>query len=117
MLFFLGKIELELPKSNGVTPDRIPSQFLPIAIMILAVAAVLTTLIVCWAVFIRKPKQVKASSPRLASPAPAVTETDDGRLRVRKKHRKRRRDHRGRNPTLAETGGLPEGNSPPSSPS
>jgi hypothetical protein len=65
--------------------------------------------LVIWAWFIRGPKKHpdEAHQPNLQPAKPSVTVTDDGRERHRKKKRVRRRDHRLRNPTLDQVGGLP----------
>ena len=78
------------------------------------VVATVVALVLVWAVFFRKHARElsRYRSPhgsRDASFNPAVR---DGRgagpgLRKRRKWRRRRREHRPRNPTLAETGGLP----------
>src|SRR5438874_5278115 len=75
-----------------------------------------------WAVFLRKRRRRRHHYhyPQNHSPAPAEeimpNGTDDVSTK-RRKWRRRRRDHRPRNPTLAETGGLPpvrpEGTPPP----
>jgi hypothetical protein len=78
-------------------------------LLLLSVGAVVGA-IVFWAVFIRGPKkhpEVANRKPLEAKPNPNVSLTPDGRERVRKKRRERRRDHRQRNPTLDQTGGLP----------
>lgn len=72
-----------------------------------------------WAVFIRGPRKhpEEANRTKLGSnPNPNVTVTEDGRERHKKKRRLRRRDHRQRNPTLEQTGGLPPPRDPQESP-
>jgi len=71
---------------------------------------VVTVLILVWAIFIRKPKDDRPR--RYQYPAPSEKEgaknkhiVSPGRPFRRKK--RRRRAHRARKPTLAETGGLP----------
>jgi hypothetical protein len=73
--------------------------------LIIGVAFVLSLGLLLWAVYIRKPK--RESSERVYNSRPYVEERPDGTIRKRKKSRRRRRDHRQRNPTLAEVGGLP----------
>jgi hypothetical protein len=108
-LLFLAKIDLGVPGSTPAAPNRLPSQVVPSLLLLVGLAILVLLIVILWAIFIRKPTEVRSSTPKLSQSTPQVTETEDGRLRIRKKHRKRRRDHRGRNPTLAETGGLPPG--------
>jgi hypothetical protein len=63
-------------------------------------------LLVLWAIFIRKPRNEHARTRVYKSPSD-VEELDDGTIRKKKRLKRRRRDHRTRNPTLAEAGGLP----------
>src|SRR5687768_11358908 len=74
-------------------------------LVIIAVALLLMTALVCWAIFIRKPKA--ETRERVYKSKPRVEETEDGMIRKRKKHRRQRREHRQRNPPLSEAGGLP----------
>ena len=74
-------------------------------LIIIAVALLLLTALVCWAIFIRTP--AAESRERIHTSRPKVQETEDGKIRKRKKHRRPRREHRQRNPTLNEAGGLP----------
>ena len=79
----------------------------------------LTLLLVIWAKYLRREKRPRrrSSSAKDHELVPVVKaneeedeeEDEDGEpgTNHRRKFRKRRRDHRGRNPTLAETGGLP----------
>lgn len=65
-------------------------------------------LLVLWAAYIRRPRRRSSDSRRELPAVPAVireVEDVDGKKRLKIKERKR--DHRPRNPTLAETGGLP----------
>jgi len=73
-----------------------------VAIVLMSVLAVVL-LVVLWAVFVRRPARA-AERGRLVATAPAASggQASDGKRRRRKKER------RGRNPTLSETGGLPE---------
>lgn len=72
-----------------------------IARVMFAVLAVVV-LVIGWAVFLRKPARHRERG-RLVDAAPP--EKESGSKSGRRRHR--RRMHRGRNPTLAETGGLP----------
>ncbi len=71
-------------------------------IIILAVASV-TLLLLLWATFIRKRPRHHLSRWVIEEATPADPENGH----KRRKWRRRRRGHRPRNPTLAETGGLP----------
>jgi len=75
--------------------------------MLLIIAATLLVglTLVLWAVYIRKPKSERHD--RTYKSRPYVEERDDGTVRKRKKRKRLRREHRERNPTLAEVGGLP----------
>src|SRR5215212_724605 len=66
--------------------------------LILGAAFLLALALVIWAVYIRKPK--REESERVFESRKYIEELEDGTIRKRKKHRRRRRDHRGRNPTL-----------------
>src|SRR5215204_5248122 len=71
--------------------------------ILVASAAVLVTLcILAWAIFIRKRGRTREHQP-----VPRAQADKDNIAAKRRKWRRRRRDHRPRNPTLAETGGLP----------
>lgn len=65
--------------------------------------------------YVRRKKHHAHSSPP-AILAARDQDADDGHRHHRKRRRKRRRDHRPRNPTLAETGGLPQPRSPDTPP-
>jgi hypothetical protein len=84
-------------------------------LLIFGAIGLVTLLILMWAVFIRRrrrrrhehyPSHPRSSAPALASEAPA---REDNPLPSEKRRRRRRSHHRHRprNPTLAETGGLP----------
>jgi hypothetical protein len=74
-------------------------------LMIIAITLVVGLVLVIWAVYIRKPKAERHE--RDYKSRPYVEELDDGTIRKRKKRKRLRRQHRERNPTLAEVGGLP----------
>jgi len=65
--------------------------------LLLAIALVAALLFI-WAAYIRKPKRRRSASNEIATPLPLLKKS-----RGRRRSRKTRR----RNPTLAETGGLP----------
>lgn len=73
--------------------------------ILIGIALLLALALLLWAVFIRKPR--RESSERVYNSRQYVEEREDGTIRKRKKRKRHRRDHRGRNPTLAEVGGLP----------
>jgi hypothetical protein len=102
---------LDLPGSSKV-PRLVASDL----ILIIGLAALLFGAVITWVVFVRGPRKhpSERSSPKLAAPKPVVT--DDGRERRKRKKRMRRRDHRQRNPTLSQTGGLPPPRDPEEAP-
>jgi hypothetical protein len=73
--------------------------------LMIGVAFLVGLALLIWAVYIRKPKS--ETSERVYNSRPYAEEREDGTIRKRKKRRRQRRDHRTRNPTLAEVGGLP----------
>ena len=73
-------------------------------LLIIAITLVVGLVLVIWAVYIRKPKEDRSARFKTR---PYVEELDDGTIRKRKKRKRLRREHRERNPTLAEVGGLP----------
>lgn len=86
-------------------------------ILVSAALGVLVTLLVCWAVYFRKHRrrhsrhhhhhhQRAASGPHRGDSTAAVAGNQGERRRV-KRLRRRRQDEGRRNPTRAETGGLP----------
>jgi flagellar biosynthesis/type III secretory pathway M-ring protein FliF/YscJ len=96
-------------------------------LLILGALVALTLILIVWARYIRKQRRrrtrASSSKPHKLVPVEQPDDSPDEELepgtRRRRKFRKQRREHRGRNPTLAETGGLPpkrEGNpaNPPS---
>ena len=74
-------------------------------LLIIGVATALAVALLIWAAFIRKPK--RDDSERVYNSRQYVEEREDGTIRKRKKRKRQRREHRVRNPTLAEVGGLP----------
>jgi len=107
----------------AVNPFRDPDDPMPVAgrmtpatfsvLVLLGVLLVVVVLVVIWAVYIRKRRRRDASSRRhrhrhhrrhsARRAAAAFTEIKEY---IQQKQR-RRRGHRPRNPTLAQTGGLP----------
>lgn len=77
--------------------------------LLLGAAGVITVLALIWAIFIRKREDESSrrySYPRVGNVSGDAISKHDDAAPLRKRRRKRRRRHR-RNPTLAETGGLP----------
>jgi hypothetical protein len=66
---------------------------------------VVTLLVLIWATFIRKPPD--DSSRRYSYPSRDSNKNNAGESGGKSGRRRRRRKRRSRNPTLAETGGLP----------
>ena len=84
-------------------------------LLIFGATGLVTLLVVAWAVFLRKRRRRRHShhrshrhsaQPIEAPPAPA-DEAPPSPPRERRRWRRQRRQHHPRNPTLAETGGLP----------
>jgi hypothetical protein len=70
-----------------------------------------------WALFIRERRREQPRYHYPHPPSPGQAQSGEGTRSHRRKWRRRRRGHRPRNPTLAETGGLPpiRSEDPPSS--
>lgn len=111
---------LPLLAASGVdlaTASKVPKLVASDLILVIGLAALLFGAIISWIVFVRGPRKhpnEEHSGPPEAKPN--VTITEDGRERHRKKKRSRRRDHRQRNPTLSQTGGLPPPRDPEQTP-
>lgn len=84
-------------------------------IIIFGALGLVTLLIVLWAIFLRKPRRRRRShhhshqrsSEPTVSPEASAEETAPAPPQKDLKRRRGRRRYRSRNPTLAETGGLP----------
>lgn len=102
-------LAVELPKTSKV-PGLVASDI----ILMIGLAALLCGGLITWIVFVRGPKKHPSETHTYnnTKATPAVTVTEDGLERHRKKRRTRRRDHRQRNPTLSQTGGLPPPRNP-----
>jgi hypothetical protein len=108
----------DLPASKGW---RAEGQF--DVFVVIGAVALIAVLALIWAVAIRKPRRHHHHHHHHQSSRQWGMNPDadlDGRTGQHGKpaetrHRRRRRDHRSRNPTLAETGGLPpiRGEKPP----
>src|SRR6476469_8061581 len=100
----LAVLSVEMPK-----PSKVPGLVASDLVLIIGLGALLFGGLISWIVFVRGPRKHPSENRSYApkSATPAVTITDDGRERHRKKKRSKRREHRQRNPTLSQTGGLP----------
>lgn len=98
--FLAATVDIPVPQGG----KSVGFVFSDLAILCL-VLLFLTGALFFWAFFIRGPKQ-QSSTRRIERESSSDEEGSSGRRRKRKKVR--RREHRKRNPTLAETGGLPE---------
>jgi hypothetical protein len=109
--FFLADADLDtIMKSwRGMAPETRGVLIVFSAIMLV------TLLVVGWAVFIRKRRRRRREHHHSrwhstgSAEASDTSEDEDGSSSSKKRRRRRRsgRQHRPRNPTLAETGGLP----------
>ncbi len=97
--------EIELPGAVSKGTNLVPGLLFRDTLLIGGGVLFIVVVLVGWAVFIRKPRRepdrVYPSSKKLS----AEEQAESGRRR--KKKREPRRSHRTRNPTLADTGGLP----------
>jgi uncharacterized membrane protein YbhN (UPF0104 family) len=99
--------------ASGKAPSKTPlfGPLLTDVILILGAIVLVTVILLYWAAYIRKPKRNSASAGSKSYAAKASSRTAEVEIietpSGRRKWRRRRRDHRPRNPTLAETGGLP----------
>jgi|APGre2960657505_1045072.scaffolds.fasta_scaffold42660_3 hypothetical protein len=97
--------EIELPGAVSKGTNLVPGLLFKDTVLIGGGVLFIVIILVAWAVFIRKPRRepdrVYPSSKKLT----AEEQAESGRRR--KKRREPRRSHRSRNPTLADTGGLP----------
>lgn len=120
MLPFLAAVSTpELPPevANGRAPGpgQLSGMHFGDLLIVLIVAILLMTALICWAVFLRKPRSEQGRT-RIHKSRPTEEVTEDGTIRKRKRRKERRRDHRTRNPTLSETGGLPPPRTEPPNP-
>lgn len=103
-----GGIDLQIPTSLDTPARSALGGMMPVLVAIFLIVAAL----VVWAVFIRKSPRRRERGRLVASKAKAREEKDqdedddegDGSHRRRRRRRSRSRH---RNPTLADTGGLP----------
>ena len=95
---------LKIPSNQA--PSNITGMHFTDVLIVIAVSLAILISLIAWALFIRKPKS-ETTRVRVHKSHDETEELDDGSLRKRKKHKKQRRAHRTRNPTLSEAGGLP----------
>jgi hypothetical protein len=86
-------------------PTRVPRLVASDLVVILGLAGLIFVLFIAYLVFIRGSKS-EIQAPR-RSHNDESTPSDESNGHRRKRKRVRRRDHRQRNPTLSQTGGLP----------
>lgn len=110
-LAFLGLVDFTF---RGKSVGKVPSWLVKDVLIIVLVGAGLLFALLVWAKYFRSGRKRKKIKP--GAEAEIVyrdaarneeEEEDAGNRRRKYKRRVRRRDHRSRNPTLAETGGLP----------
>jgi hypothetical protein len=82
-------------------------------LLIITVGLALGLLLLIWARYYvrkRKRRHHRHEPATVSDPAPVLNDDEDARRLHGRRHQRRRhrRDHRPRNPTLAETGGLPQ---------
>jgi hypothetical protein len=98
----LGALEIG---GSSLSIDKGTSRMVPDLLIVLGLGLILLVLLLVWAVYIRKPKRTHAKNSNFAR---KVSEEKTSRAASRRhKRRVRRREHRSRNPTLAQTGGFP----------
>jgi len=85
-------------------------------IVFVAGGAIFATLAI-WLIYRRKRRKRVTGGEKVFRPNQSAAEEEAHAEEVRRRYKRRvrRRDHRGRNPTLAETGGLPPVRSEPES--
>lgn len=112
-IWFLAQSDPHRTGSTIPTPDSGTKEirwFDDMAV-VMGIGLLLMLALAVWAKFFRKSSDKRSGSNdkfRSVPDASALSSENSETERRRKKRRRRRRDHRPRNPTLAETGGLPE---------
>jgi hypothetical protein len=77
---------------------------------IIIAAGTIAALVVIWAIYLRKPARRRERGLLVESPSSSKaggSDSETGERSGRRRKRRRRDGHRTRNPTVAETGGLP----------
>jgi hypothetical protein len=109
-----GGIEIGVPTGLDSDSRHMLGGAYPVIIAIL----ILLGGLVVWAVFIRKPARRRDRGRVIATTAAPAPDDDSSGSSSQRRRRRRRGRNRGRNPTLADTGGLPPiGSGDPKSPS
>jgi hypothetical protein len=96
--------------NQGITPRAPePEHRFTANDMLIVITAALAVglLLVIWAVFFRKKTEEKYEYPQVTKRKETQDEPSGDGERRRRRKRRRVRDHRPRNPTLHQTGGLP----------
>lgn len=96
-----GGMELQIPTSLDSHSRGVLGGVLPV----LVAAGVIVAACVLWAVYLRKPARRRERGRIVDEPAPEGEESE--RSSHRRRRRRSRSRNRQRNPTLADTGGLP----------
>jgi hypothetical protein len=100
--------EDQLPPMAPLSPG-----FGDFLIVLGAIALVTLIVLVCFIVFRKKSRHRHKHHSHTSDHERLETDSHEGKIRVRKSYRHRRREHRPMNPTLAQTGGLPPVRSQP----
>jgi hypothetical protein len=87
-------------------PTRVPRLVASDLVVILGLAGLIFVLFIAYLVFIRGSKS-EIQAPRRSHNDEITPSDESNGGHRRKRKRVRRRDHRQRNPTLSQTGGLP----------
>lgn len=103
-----------VPQVQGQPLGKMPVLVLKDIVLIISAALALLLLLLLWAKYLRnaRPRKHRTGGQKVVRSVTEPenedeTEEDSPEVRRRYKYRYKRRDHRVRNPTLAETGGLP----------
>src|SRR5687767_4212788 len=97
------KLKNSLPRTSVGKEIASPREQL----IILGIALGLGALLFLWVFFFRKPKMPETAGNKSSRILLEAKSEKSHSGRRRRKWREKRRDHRPRNPTLSETGGLP----------
>jgi len=118
-------MSLGQPLFGQLRPDEVLDQWRSLSastrdsLIVFAAFTFVVASILLWAIYVRKPRRRHHSRRRSHHSSSANRGADEAASQSpkRRKWRRPRRDHRPRNPTLAETGGLPpvRDQSPPES--
>lgn len=110
---FLANVD---PLTRAESFAKSSKMFLDDVFVVFAVGAVIFAALVLWVKYTRKRRKRISGGEKVFRGGEVVSEPENeegaAEIRRRYKRRVRRRSHRNRNPTLAETGGLPPARSP-----